>query len=79
MSAAAIDWGQVGSLAWASALAGVAVAVVFAGLILGATRASDERRAGHGGAAAGYLTLAGLATLAFAAGVAFGIWVIVSK
>jgi hypothetical protein len=79
MPAAAIDWGKLLELVWASALAGLGVAVVFATLIVGATRASDERRAGHATVAAAYSALAGLAALAFAGGVAFGISVIVSK
>jgi hypothetical protein len=79
MISAAVDWGQLLELVWASALAGIAVAVVFAALIVGATRASDHRRAGSGTAATAYLALAALAGIAFAAGVAFGIWVIVSK
>jgi Na+/H+-dicarboxylate symporter len=79
MPLGAIDWGKLLELVWAAAAAGIAVAIVFATLIVGATRASDERRAGHAGAAAAYTALAALATLGFAAGVAFGIWVIVSK
>jgi Na+/H+-dicarboxylate symporter len=79
MTPAAVDWGQLLELVWAAALAGVVVAIAFATLILGATRASDERRAGNGGAAVAYTALATLAALAFAAGVTFGISVIVSK
>jgi hypothetical protein len=76
---AAIDWDKLLELVWAAALAGIAVAIVFAMLIHGATRASDARREGHAAAAAAYTALATLAALGFAAGVAFGIWVIVSK
>jgi Na+/H+-dicarboxylate symporter len=79
MTVAAIDWGQILELVWASALAGIAVAIVFATLILGVTRASDLRRAGRDGAAAAYVGLAVVAALAFAGGVVFGISVIVSK
>jgi Na+/H+-dicarboxylate symporter len=79
MTVAAIDWGQLFELVWASALAGIAVAIVFATLIVGVTRASDCRRAGRDGAATAYVALAALAALAFAGGVAFGISVIVSK
>jgi hypothetical protein len=79
MPLAAIDWGKLLELVWASALAGIAVAAIFAALIVGATRASDERRAGHGGVAAAYTAVAALAAVAFAAGVAFGILVIVAK
>jgi hypothetical protein len=79
MTTAAIDWGQLGELVWASALAGIAVAVIFSTLLLGAMRASDHRRAGNGAAATAYMALAAVAALAFAAGVVFGISVIVSK
>jgi Na+/H+-dicarboxylate symporter len=79
MTVAAIDWGQILELVWASALAGIAVAIVFATLILGVTRASDLRRAGRDGAATAYVALAVVAALAFAGGVVFGISVIVSK
>ena len=79
MPAAAIDWGKLLELVWASAVAGIAVAIVFASLILGATRASEHRRAGASSTATAYAALAGMASLAFAGGVVFGVWVIVSK
>ena len=79
MTLAAIDWGKLFELVWAAALAGVAVAVIFATLIVGATRASDYRRAGNGSAATAYAALAALAALAFAGGVVFGVSVIVTK
>jgi uncharacterized membrane protein len=79
MMLAAIDWGQLGELVWAAAAAGIAVAVAFSVLIVGATRASDLRRAERGGAAAAYAVLATLAALAVTAIVAIGISIIVSK
>jgi hypothetical protein len=79
VTTAAIDWGQLFELVWASAVAGIALAVVYATLILGATRASDRRRAGRERVATAYAALAALAALALAGGVVFGIWVIVSK
>jgi hypothetical protein len=79
MPAAAIDWGKLLELVWASALAGIAVAIVFSALILGATRASDHRRAGASSTSSAYVALAVVAALAFAGGVVFGISVIVSK
>jgi uncharacterized membrane protein len=79
MALAAIDWDKLLELVWAAALSGIVIAAIFATLILGATRASDERRAGNGATAAAYTVLAALAGLAFAAGVAFGISVIVAK
>jgi Na+/H+-dicarboxylate symporter len=79
MPAAAIDWSKLLELVWASALAGIAVAIVFSALILGATRASDHRRAGASSTSTAYVVLAVVAALAFAGGVVFGISVIVSK
>jgi hypothetical protein len=79
MPAASIDWGKLVELVWAAAAAGIVVAIAFSALILGATRASDHRRAGKSPAATAYLTLAVLAALTFAGGVVFGISVIVSK
>jgi Na+/H+-dicarboxylate symporter len=79
MTAGAIDWGKLFELVWASALAGVAVAIVYATLIVGVSRASESRRAGRDGAATAYFALATFAALALAGGVAFGISVILSK
>jgi hypothetical protein len=79
MTTATVDWGQLGELVWASAVAGIAVSAVFSTLIVGLTRASDCRRRGRDAAATAYLALAALAALAFAGGVVFGISVIVSK
>jgi hypothetical protein len=79
MTTAAIDWGQLFELVWAGALAGVGVAIAFATLILGATRASDSRRAANASAATAYMALAALAALVFAGSVVFGVYVIVSK
>ena len=76
---AAIDWSQIFELIWAAAVAGIAVAVTFAVLIVGATRASDHRRADRGGVAAAYIVLAGVAAVVFAGGVVLGISIIVSK
>jgi uncharacterized membrane protein len=79
MPTAAIDWGKLLELVWASALAGAAVATVFAAVVLGGTRASDHRRADEGAAAVAYMALAVVAALVFAGGVVFGISVIVSR
>jgi hypothetical protein len=76
---AAIDWGQIFELIWAAAVAGIAVSITFAVLIVGATRASDHRRADRGGVAAAYIVLAALAAVVFAGSVVFGISIIVSK
>ncbi len=79
MTFAAIDWGQLLELVWVAALAGVAVAVCFALIILGAARASDSRRADRAGAATAYGALSVVATLVFVGGVAFAVVVISAK
>jgi hypothetical protein len=76
---ATIDAGQLFELVWVSAVAGVALSVVFALIILGLTRADDLRRSGHDVVAGAYLALAAVAALVIAGGVVFGVSVIVSK
>ena len=79
MISAAIDWSKLFELVWAAALAGLAVSVTFAAVIVGATRATDCRRANRSGAATAYVVLATVAGVLFAGAVVFGISVIVSK
>jgi Kef-type K+ transport system membrane component KefB len=79
MTIAAIDWGKLFELIWAAALASVAVSVTFAVVIVGATRASDSRRDHRTARATGYVMLAIVAAVLFAASVAYGVEIIVSK
>jgi hypothetical protein len=76
---AAVDTGKLFELVWAALLAGVAVSVLFAVLIVGATRATDLRKAERPAAAGVLLGVSVAAGLACIAAVAFGISVIVSK
>jgi hypothetical protein len=76
---AAVDTGKLFELMWVSMLAGVAVAVLFSVLIVGATRASEFRREGRHGAATVYLGVSFAAGLACLAAIAFGLAIIVSK
>jgi hypothetical protein len=76
---AAIDTGKLFELVWAAALAGVAVAVCFSLIIIGAARAEDCRRNRRGGSATAYATLSVVAAIAFFGIVAFGISVITTK
>ena len=76
---AAVDTAKLFQLVWAALLAGVAVAVLFSVLIVGATRATDMRRDGRQAAATLYIGLSFAAGLACLAAVAFGLTVIVSK
>ena len=76
---AAVDTGKLFELVWAALLAGVAVSVLFAVLIVGATRATDQRKADRRGAAGLLLGMSFAAGLACLAAVGFGLAVIVSK
>jgi hypothetical protein len=79
MTAAAIDWGQLFELVWASAVAGFAVSLTFSVIILGIAKADELKRAARPAVASAYAALALVATVLFAGGVAFGISVIMAK
>lgn len=79
MRLAAVEWDALLELIWVAPLAAFSVAVTFSLCIHGVARASDSRRAGRSGAATGYVALAVLAALAFAAIVVFGVLIITSK
>lgn len=74
---ASIDWGTIGELLWAAPLAGLAVALTYALLIVGAARWGEARRAGATAAATLYGALAVVAGLAFLAVVVEGVRIIV--
>lgn len=65
-----VDWGKLGQVVLYSLIAGVGVSLCFALAILGATRFTEVRRDGSGGAGAvayAVLTLFGLAATLTAA------------
>jgi MFS superfamily sulfate permease-like transporter len=64
---------------WVSALAGVGITLAFSLVVLGGGRSTEARRGGRDAAATAYAVLAGLAFVAFAAGVVFGVHVMLSK
>ncbi len=66
-------------LVWAAPAAALAVAITYSLVIYGSARASESRRAGHGGQATAYGALAVVAGLAFAAVVVVGVSIIVAK
>jgi hypothetical protein len=78
---AAIEWNKIGELLWVAPVAGLAVAVTYALMILGYSRADLARRGEGGGgtAAMAYSLLAILATVAFFGVVVFGVVLIVKK
>jgi hypothetical protein len=76
---AAIDVGQLFELAWASALAAIAVAVSFSLVLVGAARAQDCRRNRRAGSATAYAALSLVAALVFLGIAVFAISVITTK
>jgi hypothetical protein len=77
---AVIEWDKIGQLLWVAPLAGLAIAITYALMIVGFSRADEARRHGDGGVAAmAYSLLALVSTAAFLAVVIFGVVVIVRK
>jgi hypothetical protein len=76
---AAVDTGKLFELVWAALAAGVVVSILFATVIVGATRATDLRKAQRSGAAGVLLGVSLAAGLGCIAAVVFGLTVIVSK
>jgi TRAP-type mannitol/chloroaromatic compound transport system permease small subunit len=76
---ATIEWDKIGELLYVAPLAGLAVALSYALMIVGWARAGEARRAGAGGTAVAYSALGTLATLAFLAVVVFGVTIIIKK
>ena len=75
---ASVDVSGLFELAWVAPLAVIVVSITYSLAVLGATRASDRRRAGQGGAATAYGVLGLVAGLAFAAECVAGVAVIVN-
>jgi hypothetical protein len=77
---AAIEWDKIGQLLWAAPLAGLAIAITYALMIVGYARADEGRRSGGSGVATmAYTLLALVSTAAFLAVVAYGVIIIVKK
>ena len=79
MTVAAIDVGRLLELAWASALATIAVALCFSLVIVGAARAQDCRRNRRAGSATAYAALSVVAGILFLGIAVFAISVITTK
>lgn len=74
-----VDWAALFEVVWSALAAGIGVTGVFALGILGATRAVDMRRNGHGPAAGLYALLTALAFAGVLGAVVFGIVVMSQK
>jgi hypothetical protein len=79
MTVFAVDGGLLVQVIWVSMLAGIGITALFSLVILGSAKAGDARRAGHGTAAAAYLTLAVVAFALFALGVVLGVQTMIEK
>jgi hypothetical protein len=75
----AVDTAGLLEVVWVSLLAGVGVTLTYSLVVLGLGRSAAARREGHEGAATAYTLLAALAFAVFAAGVVFGVNVMLSK
>jgi hypothetical protein len=76
---AAIDAGQLAEVVWVSLLAGVGITAAYSFVVLGSARSAEARRAGHSGAALGFAALAVVMLCVFAAAVAYGVHIMLSK
>jgi hypothetical protein len=76
---AAIDLGQIGEVIWVSLLAGVGITGAYSLVVLGGARSLQARRAGQSGAAVVYAGLAVLVFCLFAAAVAYGVHIMLTK
>jgi hypothetical protein len=76
---AVIEWDKIGELLYVAPLAGLAVSISYALMIVGWARADEARQGGAGGRALAYSALGAAATIAFLAVVVFGITIIINK
>jgi hypothetical protein len=75
----AVDSGDVVQVIWVSLAAGVGITLMFSLVVVGGGRSAEARRTGHNGIATGFAVLATLAFVIFAAGVAYGVHIMLSK
>jgi hypothetical protein len=76
---AAVEAGDILEVIWASVLAGVFVSISYSFVVLGTARSADARRSGDATAAVIWAGLAVLAFALFAAAVAYGVHIMLSK
>ena len=76
---ASVDAGLLLEVVWVSILAGVTVSVLFSFVVLFGARSAEARRGSNAGAAMVYAGLSVLAFAAFAALVAYGVHIMLSK
>ena len=74
-----VEAGDILEVIWVSLVAGVFVTLTFSLVVAGSARSAEARRDGRGNAALGYATIAVIAFAAFAATVAYGVHVMLTK
>lgn len=79
MLATVIEFDALWQAVWHAALAGIGVTLVYSFAVLGVTRSSDMRRAGHGVAASAYAVLALASVAATIGAIVYGIVLITTK
>ena len=79
MRLSAVDAAGLVEVVWVSLVAGIGVTLTFSLVVLGGARYATARREGRDGEALVYGGLATLALLVFAAGVVFGVNIMLSK
>jgi hypothetical protein len=76
---AALRAGDIIQVIWVSLVAGVFVTGAYSVVVLGGARSAEARRSGNGTVALAWAAVAALAFAAFAATVAFGVHIMLSK
>ena len=76
---AAIDAGQIAEVIWVSLLAGVGITGAYSLVVLGSARSLQARRSGQAFASVAYAGLAVVVFCLFAAAVAYGVHIMLSK
>jgi hypothetical protein len=79
MMLAAVQVSDLLEVVWVSLVAGVGITLTFSLVVLGGGRSAEARRTGRDRVAGGYVALATLAFVLFAAGVAYGVQIMLSK
>jgi hypothetical protein len=78
MAIFAVTLGELAEVVWVSTLSAVAFTILFSVVILTSARAEEAHRAGRMPNAVGYGAAAAIAFLVFAAGVAYGVHVMLT-
>jgi len=76
---AVVELSQIVEVIWVSLVAGIGISTAYSLVVLGTARSADARRAGRSVTAFAYGTMALVFLLVFAAAVAYGVHIMLSK